>query len=571
MVESALPMTRNNSACNRNEERMRNAWLVTAGVVVVMMTGLSKRGEGQRQSAVMSEEAACEVLAEMANVTVTSATLRPAMNGVPEHCYIRGTVGGGRIRFNMQLPTRNAWNGRLVNLGDGGKDGALGISNQRVSQGYVTANSNSGHDSGSEPNASFGTNLDAVMDFGYRAVHLTANVSKTVTRAFYGRNPAFSYFEGCSTGGRQGLMEAQRFPQDFDGIVAGDPVFDYERVNIAHIWLAKRVLENRGSGNLVFDKDGDGTPESLTKVRMLSDRVLSGCDDRDGVADGLIEDPYDCDFTPARDLANYMCKDDRDEDDCFTKAQLKTIEEFYRGPYDSKGRLIRKGFALGSEYDWPSTRLATKANNMTPGNLGVGADQVNYLFYRDSPGVPPDVMTDLTAALDKTSFPPQFGWWEFNFDDVADGKGAFMAAILEATNPSMARYLKGRNGKLLLYHGLGDTTVSPAPTLDYYQEMVRVTFGGDLDTARKSARLFLVPGMSHCSGGPGCDSWDRLAPLVQWVEKQVEPEYLIGRHFTNGVQDNERRLCAYPQKAFYVGPPDAGSRSNWLAANFACR
>jgi feruloyl esterase len=472
----------------------------------------------------------------------------------------------------MQLPLAGAWNGRLLNVGDGGKDGALNLSNNRVAQGYAVANSNMGHDIGAEPAASFGTNLDSLIDFGYRAVHLTANASKTLVRAYYGKPAAYAYFEGCSTGGREGLMEAQRFPEDFDGIVAGAPVFDYAAVNITHVWLAQRMFKDGYAGNLAFDRDGDKVPESLTKWELLRDAVLAKCDTRDGIRDGLLEDPLACDFKPEVDLARHACPGDVNGDNCFTKRQIQIIGDFYRGPYDSRGRSIRKGFAPGSEFEWNDGRIAHKENNMLPRDLGYGIDHFNYLFYEKSPGVPPPVVNDVTFPLDKKANPPEYAWWEFNADDMTAGRGAFMAAILEATDTDLSRFLVRRKGKLLLYHGWGDSVVSPEPTLDYYKQVVDRTFGGSLTAARDATRLFMVPGMSHCFGGPGCDQWDRLEPVVNWVEKGQAPDHLVAQHLTSGKVDNERRVCAYPQRAAYVGPAGGeNDRANWVEKNFVCR
>jgi len=199
----------------------------TAACSVAMLVVVSAGDTGARvlpptqERSMATAEASCGRLIAMPNLTITLATLKPPSNNVPEHCYVQGTIAG-RIRFHMQLPLAANWNGRLLNIGDGGKDGQLDFADHRVSQGYAVANSNTGHDSGSEPRASFADrNLDAILDFGHRAVHLTANASKTLVRFYYGRAASHTYFEGCSTGGRQGLMEAQRYPEDFDGIVAG--------------------------------------------------------------------------------------------------------------------------------------------------------------------------------------------------------------------------------------------------------------------------------------------------------------------------------------------------------------
>ena len=279
-------------------------------VAIFFAVALMEVPSAARQGTVApsDEAAACRMLLEMPTLTVTYAVLKPANGSTPQHCYIQGTISG-RIRFHMQLPVGADWNGRLLNIGDGGKDGDLDFANHRLAQGYAVANSNTGHDAGTHPGASFGSeNLQSVIDFGYRAIHLTANASKAVVRRYYDRTPEFSYFEGCSTGGRQGLMEAQRYPADFDGIVAGAPVYDYQALNAGHVWMAQRVFEDDFSGNLAFDADSNGIPESLTKWEILRDTVLDKCDSTDGISDGVIDDPLSCNFNPDRDLAEWMCK-----------------------------------------------------------------------------------------------------------------------------------------------------------------------------------------------------------------------------------------------------------------------
>ena len=360
----------------------------------------------QRTAPPSDEVAACRILLEMPTLTVTYAVLKPANGSTPQHCYIQGTISG-RIRFHMQLPVGADWNGRLLNIGDGGKDGDLDFANHRLAQGYAVANSNTGHDAGTHPGASFGSeNLQSVIDFGYRAIHLTANASKAVIRRYYDRTPEFSYFEGCSTGGRQGLMEAQRYPADFDGIVAGAPVYDYQALNAGHVWMAQRVFEDDFTGNLAFDADGDGIPESLTKWEILRDTVLDQCDSTDGISDGVIDDPLSCNFNPDEDLAEWMCPRGVDADDCFTPPQLGLIQDLYRGPYDSNGVQIMTGLELGSEYGWSRNVFAHEGNNMIPFRLIYGMDHVNYLLYEESPGVPMPIPNDLSQFRTRTRHHP---------------------------------------------------------------------------------------------------------------------------------------------------------------------
>jgi hypothetical protein len=515
---------------------------------------------------------ACEALPDLPNVTITRAISRPATATAPAHCYIQGTIDS-RIRFHMQLPLPENWNGRLLNIGDGGKDGVLNFADHRLAQGYAVANSNTGHDAGAEPRASFAhEDLDAMIDFGHRAVHLTANVSKVVVRAFYGRPPSRTYFEGCSTGGRQGLMEAQRYPDDFDGIVAGAPVFDYQRLNVTHVWMAQRVFADNLAGNLAFDKDGDGIPESLTKLEILRHAVLEQCDANDGITDGVIDDPPGCRFDPAVDLKTRMCRGGVDGDDCFTLRQIQTIQDIYRGPHDSQGIRIYKGMDRGSEYDWDRTMFPHRGNGMVPAKLVYGVDHVNFLFYDTSPGVPPPNPFNPRQTPDKRANPPEFGWWEFNVDDVTAGKGAAMMAITDATNPDLTRFLIRGNAKLLMFHGWADAEGQAEPTVDYYRQVIDTTFRGNVAAAREKVRLFLFPGMGHCDGGPGCSEADPLEALVAWVEKSVAPDYLVAQHRTNGVIDNQRRVCAWPQRAVYVGPAGGhNERANWVQGNFVCR
>src|SRR5262249_3183604 len=194
--------------------------------------------------------------------------------------------------------------------------------------------------------------------------------------------------EGCSTGGRQGRMEAQRNPNGFDAIVVGEPVFNYQALNVSHVWMLQKLFKDKFACNLAYKKDGDEIPDRLTKWQILKDGVLAKGDEKDGIKDGVVDNPLVCDFKPEVDLAKFMCPGDANGDGCFTKRQLQTIKDIYRGPYDSKGVQILKGLSLGSEFAWPLNILPHKANNLFPTHLGYEVDHVNYLFYDKSPGSP---------------------------------------------------------------------------------------------------------------------------------------------------------------------------------------
>ncbi|MBI2821085.1 MAG: tannase/feruloyl esterase family alpha/beta hydrolase [Acidobacteria bacterium] len=558
-------------------ERSMMFWLLAA---VWLLIGAVASGAAQTVS---KEEGACRALRNIPSLTILSAELVEAKGSTPQYCHVTGLISPA-IHWHAQLPLPSSWNGRLLNVGNGGKAGNLVYADGRVAQGYAVANSNTGHDNGSEPGASFAfNNRQAEIDFGYRAVHLTANASKTLVRAYYGKPHQFAYFEGCSTGGRQGMMEAQRFPYDFDGIVAGAPVLNYQCVNIAHVVTLQKIFKDNMAGNLAYDIAGDGSFASLTKLKMLQNAVLAKCDAKDGIKDGVIDDPLQCDFKPEVDLASHFCPEDVNAEECFTRPQVETISHIYSGPRDSKGSPIRKGnlicrgMALGSEYTWASDVIAHGGNKLSPSLLGTGADHVNFLFYENDPGVPPPQVKDPSYRLDKKAPFPEFAWWEFNIDDAAAGKGDFMMRITDATDPDLSRYLKNKKGKLLIWDGWGDS--EPMILVDYYKEMVATTFNGDWTAAGDKVRLFLAPGMGHCGGGPGPNEWDKLAPLVEWVEKGKAPDYIVAVHrsdrrgdTSNLPVDNERKLCPFPQHAVYVGPAGGqNNRSNWVEKNFACR
>lgn len=512
----------------------------------------------------------CERLVLENTLTITRALLVEESSSAPRHCYVRGTIAGNVV-WHMQLPLPDAWNGRFLMVGDGGKDGDLDYADPRLSEGYAVANSNTGHDAGAEPGASFGFNdRQAEIDFGYRAVHNTVNAAKSLIRAYYGRASKYDYFEGCSTGGRQGLMEAQRFPHDFDGIVAGAPVNHYQELNAGHTWLLQRTFLDDYVGNLAYDTDGDGLPDDLTKLDILAEAVLEKCDMNDGIGDGVIDDPLSCDFEPRRDLAEQMCPAGTDAADCFTPAQLRTIEDFYSGPYDSEGRSVLKGRAFGAEAGW-RIYIPHEGNGMFPLQLNNAYDHTAYLFYDEDPGVVVPQANDVTYTPDKDAELPEWAWWQFDIDDLTAGRADTMRSITNATDPDLARFLFDNGGKLILWHGWADAGAPPEPTLDYYENVVETTFSGDAGAAREHARLFMFPGMSHCGGGPGPSEWDPLEPLVEWVERGVAPDHVIARHRSDGEIDNERKVCAHPQIAVYDGPRrGADDPANWTEDNFRC-
>ena len=540
---------------------------IAFGLFALMVWSQSGQPAAQTAAVTESERSNCEALLQTRNLTITYAGVATTRDRTT-YCYVKGILPPA-IKFHAQLPLPARWNGRFLKWGDGGKDGDLDFADHRVAEGYAVANSNTGHDNGAEPGSSFAyDNRQAEIDFGYRAVHLTSVAAKTLVRRYYGRPPEYSYFEGCSTGGRQGLMEAQRYPDDFDGIVAGAPANHYQDMNAVRVWLLQRMFRDDFAAALAFDTDGDGRFDSVRKMELLADAVLTACDRDDGVTDGVINDPLRCDFDPARDLGDMRCPGDVDGDGCFTTAQLQTVRDFHAGPRDDQERPIYAGKPLGSEPAWTRLFIPYTGNRFAPGAVGLGGDHLNYLFYDTDPGVAPSDLLDTSRPVDREAW----AWWNFDINDVPAGKGDVMRSITDATDLDLSRFLVENDGKLVLYHGWADALVVPQPTLTYYDDVVETTFNGDMAAARERARLFMVPGMGHCRGGNGPDTWDRLRPLVDWVERGVAPDALIATHQTNGQVDNERPVCAVPQRAVYTGPAGgADDPVNWVQENFACR
>ncbi len=547
--------------------------LVSLFAAIVSLALLTAPALATAQSASPAQQLACQALQGLRNLTITSATLRDNDQSDSQYCYVVGVISPA-IHFHAQLPLPGNWNGRFLQWGDGGKDGDLDFADHRVAEGYAVANSNMGHDSGTEPGSSFAfNNRQAEIDFGYRAVHLTVMAGKTLVGSYYQQAPEYSYFEGCSTGGREGLMEAQRYSGDFDGIVAGAPAYAYQALNAAGTWHLQRIFRDNLIGNLAVDTNGDGSYDSLNLLEVLNKQVLGSCDANDGIVDGVINDPASCEFDPEQDLADLMCPTSQGTDSCFTGPQIETISDFYTGPRDDNGVQIYPGKLRGSEMRWIGLYVPHEGNNHAPGMLtGPAGDHMNYLFYEEDPGVTIPDISDSQYQARKTGVMPEYSWMEFDVNDYTSGKGDLMMSITDATDPDLSRFLKDRGGKLIVYHGLVDTLIVAESTRDYYNDMVDHTFNGNMGLAKNSARLFMAPGMAHCAGGPGPDTWDKLAPLVDWVENGKAPDSLTATHSSNGVVDNERLLCAVPQQARYTGPAGgANDSSNWTAANFTCQ
>ncbi len=463
--------------------------------------------------------------------TVESATLIPANADTPAHCRIRGQILP-EILFEVSLPAD--WNRRFYMIGNGGYAGEsldapqrAGPRNTALRLGFVIAATNTGHDAATEPLGTFAQNRQKLLDYAFRSLHTTAETGKRIATAYYGVRPTRSYFEGCSTGGRQALILAQRFPEDFDGIVAGAPVLNFSGTMVGYAKMAQALA---------------AAPVPYAKLSLLADRVYAQCDEKDGLKDGLIDDPRRCGFQPARDLPK--CAEGADNPDCFTAAQIGALEKIY-GDVTSQGKRFFPGWPAGAEIAGPNGRSGWDnwiIHEKAQPTISVNFSE-SFFRYVAFPQKDPNYKL---ASFDFEKDPPRLAW---------------IQNVLDATDPELTRF-KERRGKLLMYFGWADQALNAQMGVDYYESaMARMG-----PTTPAFFRLFMVPGMFHCAGGVGCSSFDKLTPLMQWVEQGVAPERLIGTRLVSGKAVRTRPLCPYPQVAKYKG---AGSVDE--AENFACQ
>jgi feruloyl esterase len=454
------------------------------------------------------------------------------------YCRVNATLAptsSSSIRVEVWLPLEGAWNGKLMATGNGGYGGTLGgprlAMRPAVQAGYAVAGTDMGHtEDGAGGSADWALNQpEKIIDWGHRANHETAVFAKALVAAHYGKGPRRAYFSGCSDGGREALMEAQRYPGDFDGIVAGAPANDWTRLMGSFAWSWKAVHEVPASRI------------SDTLLPVIQKAALAQCDKLDGVADGVIEDPRRCRFDPVV----VQCKDGQTKE-CLTSDQVAGLRKLYQGPRDAKGRAIFPGYPAGGEATpgaWPLWISGEKAQHPS-----FARSFFANFVYSDT------------------------GWQLAQMNPEKDLKAArVIAPTVASDNPDLSAF-KARGGKLILFHGWSDAAITPLATIQYY-DAVRAKMG--VKSADAFSRLFMVPGMSHCFGGPGTNSFDMLATLDMWVDGGKAPDIVIAAKTDNDYAGllgmpaetvRTRPLCAYPKVAQWDGK---GSTDK--AASFSCR
>jgi Tannase and feruloyl esterase len=467
-------------------------------------------------------------------VTAGSLTLQglEPQSSLPASCRVRVTLHpttDSTIRFEVWLP-QESWNGRLLNVGNGGFAGSIsyGQMARNLRRGYATAGSDAGHQADAEDASWAYQHPEKIADFGYRAVHLTALLSKAVVRVYYDKPQEKAYFDACSDGGREALMEAQRFPEDYDGILAGAPANNWVHMLANGLALTQAISRNPAAYI------------SSLKLPAITQAALNACDVLDGLKDGVVSDPERCRFDPAV----LQCKGAEDSG-CLTSPQVQALRMIYSGAKDSKGATIFPGLTPGDEnpawHDW------------VLGNAPAGASGTNYMsgYFRymvlNDPTWNPltaDVDTVLQTAIDRS------------------------AKDVDAIDPDLSRFA-AHGGKLIMYHGWNDPAISPLNSVQYLGDVQRAMGSAKADD---TVRLYMVPGMEHCAGGPGPNIIGQLGfvgaegegtgamdLLRIWVERGKAPGPILAVKVT-GTREAPVRIvrpvCAYPQEAKYNGSGD---------------
>lgn len=464
---------------------------VAAGALTVPATGRGGRG-GDPNAAFKELPAFCRV----------AATLKPSSDS--------------DIKMELWLPA-SGWNGKLEANGNGGWTGSITPATLAagVQRGYAAAMTDTGHEGGS---ASFALgHPEKLIDWGYRAVHEMTVKSKAIIAAYYGDAPKLSYWNGCSAGGRQALKEAQRYPEDFNGIVAGSPGLNWTGRSAQAVWIAQANHKDEAST----------IPPA--KFPVIHNAALEACDAADGVKDGIIDDPTRCKFDPQV----LECKGP-DGPACLTAPQVETARKIYASVTNPRTKEeIFPGHEPGSELGW---------NTMAgPQPMGTGVEMFKFVVFKD----------------------PSWDYRTLNFDSDMALTAKADNGVMNALDPSLKAFI-GRGGKIVQYHGWSDPQISPLSSVRYYNTVLD-TLGG-ASKVTDSYRLFMVPGMAHCGGGEGTSNFDMLSAVEQWVEAKKAPDQILASRVRDGKVDRTRPLCPYPQVAKYKG---TGSIDD--AANFSCK
>ena len=506
---------------------------------------------------------------------VPAGSVSSGSTPMPDHCQVQGVVnsrlGTGGIRFGnifeVRLPLN--WNGRFMFQGGGGTEGSLpsafgtaGSAVPALAQGYAVLTQNGGHDNALlSSGPAFALDTQAQIDYGYGSIDVSTQTAKSLVQKFYGRSPDYSYSVGCSTGGKQGMTFSQMFPTYYDGIVAGDPIYNQGANTLSETNALQAIAAIVGQ-DPTTNKPLCYQSFTTADQQLFTSAILESCDALDGLTDGVIDNLAACNFDPATYVFKstslpLQCASDKTAS-CLSTAQIGAIKRINAGPRNALGQAIKNPFkpdgtnVAGYAYDgaFMATSSGIPARDIgtataAPGNLAFAAVQIPYMWM--NPPVP--------------SFDPL----TINYDSDIAKLASNSPMVFNSTDLSG---FKKRNGKIIYYHGLSDPGPPVTHTVNYYNQLT--SLNGGVAATQSFARLFLVPNMGHCSGGPSTDTFDPLAAIVSWVEKGVAPDTIVasGKNFTTAPTTRSRPLCAYPKTARYTGP-SGGDIS--LASNYSCQ
>lgn len=466
----------------------------------------------------------CTALLPNTSIPNTAITSVQALTGpfksanqvlaVPRFCRVVGQIEP-QVKFEVWLPLEG-WNGKYQGVGNGGMAGRIRYASlaAALNRGYAAAATDTGHEAGPIPfDASWGMGRpDLIEDFGHRGLHVTTVAGKKITELFYGRAPEHAYYVGCSKGGQQGLMEVQRYPNDFDGVIAGNPANDWTRFYAgSHLWYSQALLSD---------------PESFipsAKLPLLGSAVNAACDGLDGILDGILQDPRRCQFDPA----TLTCPTDEDSADCLTTKQTKAVSQIWSGVQNTAGQQIFPGLVPGGE--------------ASPGGWGLwvtGDKPFTSLHWRGGEG-----FFRYFVFEDK-----DWDFRTFDYDRDLEFALAKVGTAVDAADTNLQPF-RDAGGKLIVYHGWSDADISPLASIEYLQKVAATMAPGD--DVQEFYRLFMVPGMGHCRGGPGPDQFDALTALERWVEDGIAPTKIIASKLQEGSVVMTRPLCAYPKQAVW--------------------
>jgi feruloyl esterase len=469
----------------------------------------------------------------------TPAGATAALPNLPSFCLVAGEAmpsADSLIKFEVWVPQGAAWNGKLVVTGNGGYSPALSYGDMAYAmrQGYAAIGGDTGHQVADVNDMKWAVgHPEKIIDWGTRSINAITVPAKRIVAHLRGKDATRAYYYGCSTGGHQAYAEVQKYPQDFDGVIAGAPGNNRVALNAEFLW---RFLANReqGTSNQILTKE---------KVQLVNDAALAACDARDGVKDGVIDDPRAC--AAHFNVDALQCKDG-DAASCLSARELAVVRKIYAGPKNPRTHAqIYPGPVIGTEANWHTYWGTT--------------EPVRAGFWRHW------VWNN-----------PWWNWWDFDFDNDMAIALKNTASMVDHNNPDIAAF-KAKGGKLIAFQGWADPVVNAVDTIAYYDK-VKSLQGSQAETD-KFFRLFMVPGLDHCRGGPGVNVFgngglaapnpgadnDLLSALDRWVEQGVAPERIVGARMTDGKVTRTRPLCAYPKRAVYNG---SGSTDD--ASSFTC-